>query len=154
MNEISYDKWQQIIRLPYLIVLAFWIGQRTQLYPSQMKRMLTKLEAIHRRDPDRLLGQLAADSVNELINHLEQFKAEEISHFSLQCARVITASRAVMTEDQFRQYLQDNNDIVQAMQQAIPWHGRLRVMLQKRLPQDPRVTLRNALDDAALKQST
>ena len=64
MNEISYDKWRQIIRLPYLIVLAFWIGQRTRLYPSQMKRMLAKLEAIHRRDPDRLLGQLAADSVN------------------------------------------------------------------------------------------
>ena len=150
MNEISYDKWRQIIRLPYLIVLAFWIGQRAQLYPSQMKCMLSKLEAIHRRDPDRLLGQLAADAVTELVNHLEQFKAEEVSHFPLHCARVITASRAVMTEEQFRQYLQDSNEILRIMQEALPWHGRLRAMLRKPLPQDPRNELRNALEGAAL----
>ena len=153
MNEISYDKWQAIIRLPYLTVLAFWIGQRARLYPSQVNRMLAELEAIQERDLEGLLGQLAADSATELVNHFKSFKAEEISHFPLQCARVFTAARGVMTADQFDQYLRDNNGIVRAMQEALPWYGRLLAMLRKPLPQDPRATLRNALEEAALTAS-
>lgn len=149
MNQISYDKWQSIIRLPYLTVLAYWIGQRAQLYPSQLRRMLSELEAIQKRDQEGLLGQLAADSATELVNHVKTFKAEEISHFPLQCARVFTAARAVMTADQFRQYLRDNNGIARAMQEALPWQGRFRAMLRKPLPKDPRVALRNALEEAA-----
>lgn len=149
MNQISYDKWQSIIRLPYLTVLAYWIGQRAQLYPSQLRRMLSELEAIQKRDQEGLLGQLAADSATELVNHVRTFKAEEISHFPLQCARVFTAARAVMTADQFRQYLRDNNGIARAMQEALPWQGRFRAMLRKPLPKDPRVALRNALEKAA-----
>jgi hypothetical protein len=150
VNQVSYDKWQQIIRLPYLTVLAFWIGQRARLYPSQLRRMVSELEAIQKRDLESLLGQLAADSATELVNHIKTFKADEISHFRLQCARVFTAARAVMTADQFSQYLRDNNGIVRAMQEELPWQGRLRAMLRKPLPQDPRVVLCNALEDAAL----
>ena len=150
MNQISYDKWQSMIRLPYLTVLAFWIGQRAHLYPDQLNRMLAELEAIRKRDPENLLGQLAADSAAELANHVKKLNAEEISHFPLQCARVLTAARAVMTTDQFEQFLRDNNGIVQAMQEALPWQGRLRAILRKPLNRDPRVELRNALEEAAL----
>lgn len=149
MNEISYDKWQALIRLPYLIVLAFWIGQRARLYPSQLSRLLAELEAIQKRDPEGLLGQIAADSAAELVNQVKTFKADEISHFPLQCARVFTAARTAMTPNQFTQYLRDNNGIVRAMQEALPWQGRLRAMLQKTSPRDPRVALFNALEHAA-----
>ena len=154
MNQISYDKWQAMIRLPYLTVLAFWIGQRARLYPSQLDCMMAELEAIQNRDLEGLLGQVAADSATELVNHLKTFKVDEISHFRLQCARVLTAARAAMTPEQFGQYLRDNNGIVRAMRKALPWHGRLRVALQKPLPQDPRVTLQSALEEAALKPAT
>jgi len=150
VNEISYDKWQSIIRLPYLTVLAFWIGQRGRIYPNQINRMLEELEAIRQRDSDGLLGQLAADSATELVNHIKTLTAEEISHFRLHCARVFTAARVVMTTDQFRQYLSDNNGIVQAMREALPWQDRLRAIFRKQLPQDPRVALCNALEEAAL----
>lgn len=150
MNQISYDKWQEVIRLPYLTVLAFWIGQRAQLYPSQLNRMLSELEAIKNRKLESLLSQLAADSATELVNHFKTFKADEISHFPLQCARVFTAARAIMTADEFSQYLQDHNDIVRAMREALPWQGRLRAMLRRPPPQDPRVALYNALEEAAL----
>jgi len=150
VNEISYDKWQAMIRLPYLTVLAFSIGQRARLYPSQLTRMLTELETIQNRDLQGLLGQLAADSAAELTNQAKKPQADEISHFPLQCARVLAAARAVMTADQFAQFLRDSTSLAHAMEKALPWHGRLRTAFQSPIPQDPRVTLRAALEEAAL----
>ena len=152
MNQISYDQWQAMIRLPYLAVLACWLGQRARLYRGQVNCMMEHLAAIRQRDVDSLLGQLADDAAREVLNHLKDFKKDDLSHFALQCARVLTAARSAMTAQQFQRYLSDMSDMVEAMNRAVPWYGRLRSLFEKSLPKDPRATLKRALADAAAQQ--
>ena len=148
MNQISYDHWQAMIRLPYLAVLAFWMGQRARLYSGQIKAVLRHLAKIKHRDLDSVLGQLADDSAAELLNLLKGMKAEDISHFQLQCARVVAAAQSAMSASQFQRYLAHHQDMLRAMYRAVPWYARVLNMLRKPLPADPRLTLLRALDTA------
>ena len=152
MNHISYDKWQAMIRLPYLTVLAFWIGQKARLYPAQLNGMLAELEAIRCRDSNSLLGQLAADSAAELISQFESFAVADVTHLPLQCERVLIAARGSMSDEEFEQFVTDHIRLALIVRQSLPWHGRLRAALGKALgkalSKDPRVQLLQALGEA------
>ena len=149
MNEISYERWRAMMRLPYLVVLAFWVGQRGRLYKGQVARLLRALTEITERDPGDLLGQLADDAGRELTNQFSEFEMQDISHFALQCARSLEAAKAEMTDAQFLSHIDDMHGLVDAVGARVPWHGRLRDLFRGPTAQDPRETLRRALAEAA-----
>ena len=141
-------------RLPFLVVIAHWIGQRGRLYEGQVACVLEHLRDISDRDLRSVLGQLADDSAKELVTHLRNLKAEDISHFPLQCARVLAAAKDAMSVEQYHQYVGDIRAMTKAVRASVPWHGRLRRSFDKRLPLDPRRTLLRALQEAVPVKST
>ena len=149
MNQISYDQWQAMIRLPYLAVLAFWIGQRMHLHGGQIKAVLAHLALVKDRNLDNVVGQVADDSGAELLNHLKALKGEDVSHFKLQCARVLAAAENAMSHQEFHQYVCHHREMLHAMYGAVPWHARFLEKLRRPVPIDPRAMLQEALGSAA-----
>ncbi len=145
MNHISYDRWQAIIRLPYLVMLACWVGQRGRLYRGQTASLLAHLTRIRDRDYGGLLGQIADDSACELAGQLRGFSARDVSHFALLCERTLAAARQEMTDAQYDRFVRDAGDLERTVGEALPWHARLRAAFARAPARDLRLTLRRAL---------
>ena len=144
MNHISYDRWQAIIRLPDLVMLASWAGQRGRLYSGQTAALIAHLNRVRDRDYGDLLGQIADDSACELASQLREFKARDVTHFALLCERTLTAARQEMTTAQYDRFVSDASVLERAIGEALPWHARLRAAFTKAPARDLRATLRRA----------
>lgn len=142
MNEISYDKWQAIIRLPYLIVLAFYVAQRGKVYRSQIQCLIDHVAEESRKDPASLLAQIADDSMREFLAHFANLKAADVTHFTLQVTRSIEAAKSVLSPSQYEQYLIGIRHVATQQRVVVPWHGRLRALLIR----PPRTDLRQSLE--------
>ena len=145
MNEIGYDQWQAMNRLPYLILLATCMDQRGYLHRAQITCLLERLAAVYQREPDGLLGQLAEDGARELVSQFQGRDPTDTSHFPLACARTLDAARRAMDNAHLARFVHDALGHLDAVGESLPGLRRLLARLTRRHPNVARATLRRAL---------
>jgi len=125
LNNISYKKWQTIIRLPSLILLAFFIDQRGHLHKAQIESVIQCLGTICKSESHGLFGQIAADALEEFPAQIKSYSEIDVSSLTSYCAISIEDARSTMSSETFKKYIALMNDLAIKIRDAIPWYTRV-----------------------------
>ncbi|WP_435103312.1 hypothetical protein [Arhodomonas sp. AD133] len=128
LDRISYEKWQALIRLPFLSLLAVYLDQRGRMHARQVQVYCDHLGAIVARDPGSTLAQIADDALRESVNQFKELRPDDVDHFIARCAIAVEAARTALDPASFDELCRLTKELASAIRTSAPWHLRLRMI--------------------------
>lgn len=132
VNEIGYKDWQAIIRLPYLIMFAIFVEQRLKLHKEQINVAFEMFEQLNNINDRAVLTQVFSDALKEIPEKWGDLDGVELTCYIASCAISIETARRVFSSEDFYDYSQFMQDLLNNMNKALPWRKKFIAQFNKK----------------------